>query len=255
MSTVVGVYYNQQAAQAALNAIHAKGFRNSQLDILSLDDKSDGPKLHALHTKVPPSDANVYLAAVARGGSLVVADVDERDIDTVSEVLAAAGAVDIEERIADLKQVDAKLKLHDAVDKEAAPKIQLAAEQAAVSKQDVERRRLRVYTTLKEKAVEANVPLRDESVRVERRAINRNVALTDDLFKPQTIEMTEVDQEALVTKGAVITEEVLLTKDAIENLKTIRETLRHTDVAVEATESGRVIHKEGANIEFKDVKP
>jgi uncharacterized protein (TIGR02271 family) len=246
-------------ADAATRALAKKGFHKESIDILTLDDKSDAPKIALLNKTVPQPDLDVYLAALAKGGALVVvSDLSEKNIDDAIVILNAAGAVDVDDRLAELKGVDSKLELAPAIDEhdqeEEADVIQLAQEDAAVNKRMVERRRLRAYTVVKERQAEATVALRDETVQVSRRKVNRAVDLNDDLFKTLSIEMAEVDEEAKVVKSARIVEEVELTKEYVENLATLRETLRYTDVAVEEQKTGTVVGEVNTNVAMHDVK-
>ena len=63
--------------------------------------------------------------------------------------------------------------------------------------------------------MEESVRLRDETVTIERRPVDRPATDADlAAGRDQTIEVTEVDEEAVVSKQARVVEEVVVRKDA-----------------------------------------
>jgi uncharacterized protein (TIGR02271 family) len=80
--------------------------------------------------------------------------------------------------------------------------------------------------------------LRDESVHVERRAVDRPIDpdLIDQL-DDQAIEVTAMGEEAVVQKQARIVEEVVVSKDVHERQETISDTLRRTEVDIDKGDS------------------
>jgi uncharacterized protein (TIGR02271 family) len=89
-----------------------------------------------------------------------------------------------------------------------------------------------------ETPVQEQVMLRKEDVQVERRPVDRPMAAGDDAFRERTIEATETSEEAVVSKEARVTEEVVVRKTAEERTETVRDTVRRTEVEVE-DERGR----------------
>jgi hypothetical protein len=55
------------------------------------------------------------------------------------------------------------------------------------------------------------------------------------LFAGRTVEMTETAEEAVVSKTAHVTEEVVVSKDSDERVEKVRDTVRHTEVEVDDT--------------------
>jgi uncharacterized protein (TIGR02271 family) len=107
-------------------------------------------------------------------------------------------------------------------------------EELQVGKRAVSGGGVRVYSRMTEKPVEEQVQLRTEHVSVERRPVNRALSGTDrDAFKEGTLEMTEMSEEAVVSKQARVVEEVVVRKDVQERTETVRDTVRRTDVEVE----------------------
>jgi uncharacterized protein (TIGR02271 family) len=104
-----------------------------------------------------------------------------------------------------------------------------------VRTREVERGGVRVYSHVTEQPVEQEVHLRDERVTVERRPVDRPATERDfAAFKEGTIEVTETDEEPIVAKEARVVEEVVIDKDVREHTETIRDTVRRTEVEVEA---------------------
>ena len=69
---------------------------------------------------------------------------------------------------------------------------------------------------------------------MDRRAVDRPVAaLGADAFQERTIEMEEVDEEAVVAKSARVVEEIGIRKDATDRVETVRDTVRSTKVDIE----------------------
>jgi len=113
-------------------------------------------------------------------------------------------------------------------------------EEMQVGKRAVQGGGVRVYSRVTEKPVEEQVQLHQEHVSVERRPVNRALSSADrDAFKESTIEMTETDEEAVVSKQARVVEEVVVRKDVQDRTETVRDTVRRTDVQVEKLEAER----------------
>ena len=94
--------------------------------------------------------------------------------------------------------------------------------------------RVRVRSYAVETPVSEEVSLRDETVHVDRRAVDRPITEADEaLFTDKTIEAVEHSEEAVVSKDARVVEEVGIRKDATERTETVSDTVRRTEVEVE----------------------
>jgi len=191
---------------------------------------------------------NPYQEGLRRGGTLVSVRAEESHIERVADILDRSGAIDIEERAAEWTGTEtAAGKPHiPSGSTTAVPSgqtqggaIPIAEEELKVGKRAVGRGGVRVYRHVTEQPVEETVHLRDETVRVDRQPVNRPVTAETGLFENQTIEMAEIDEEPVVSKEARIVEEVTLQKDVSEHAETIRDTLRRSDVQVEAMSGDR----------------
>ena len=117
--------------------------------------------------------------------------------------------------------------------------IPIVEEQINVGKRTVERGAVRVRSYVIETPVEEQVRLRDETVTVERRPVDRPAGeIPPDAFRERTIEVTETDEEAVVEKAARIREEVVIRKEAEERAQTISDTVRRTEVEIDDARSG-----------------
>ncbi len=84
------------------------------------------------------------------------------------------------------------------------------------------------------------VTLREERVDVERRPVDRPVTDADRQFQERTIEATETAEEAVVSKEARVTEELVVRKEVDERTQTVSDTVRSTEVEVEDERTKRM---------------
>ncbi len=135
--------------------------------------------------------------------------------------------------------------------------IPVAEEELRVGTREVDRGGVRVNVDVEETPVEEQVNLREETVRVERRAVDRPVSDADAAtFQEGTFEVRETDEEAIVDKQARVVEEVVIEKDVEERTETIQDTVRRTGVDVQEI-SGRTTGTEyrsgtTAGTEYRD---
>jgi uncharacterized protein (TIGR02271 family) len=113
-------------------------------------------------------------------------------------------------------------------------RLPVVEEEIQVGTRQVQRGGVRLYTRVTERPVEETVRLRDETVHVERRPVDRPATEADlAAAKEGTIEVIETDEEAVVRKQARVVEEVVVRKDVQEQTETVRDTVRRTQVDVE----------------------
>lgn len=146
----------------------------------------------------------------------------------------ATNTVDTDTRLGSAAEAMRDTNLGTDVNARREEHIPIVEEQIRVGKREVERGRVRVRSYVVEAPVEEQVLLRDESVTVERRAVDRTVGeVPADALRERTIEVTETDEEAVVEKAARVREEVVVRKDAEERAGTIRDTVRRTEVEID----------------------
>ena len=165
---------------------------------------------------------------------------DDAQVDRATEILNRNGAIDVDEHdskmhagtmpAADIRTSSS----HTAIGGDTDHVIPVVEEELAVGKRTVRRGGVRIVSHVQETPVEEQVTLRDETVRVERTPVNRPASDVDfNALAGGSIELTEVDEEAVVSKQARVVEEVVVGKETTERTETIRDTVRHTEVEVE----------------------
>jgi uncharacterized protein (TIGR02271 family) len=203
---------------------------------------------------VPEEHAAHYAEAVRRGGTLVTVEADEEQAQRVADVMNRHHAVDVNQRAETWRKtgwsgydVNAPAYRADEIARErdtyrnldidkGQVTIPVVQEQLAVGKREVERGGVRVFNRVIEQPVTENVQLRDERVKVERHAVNRPVSGIDSTaFREGTMEFKETVEEPVVSKTARVVEEVVINKDVNERTQTVRDTVKRTEVDVQAT--------------------
>ncbi len=119
-----------------------------------------------------------------------------------------------------------------AVDTGGKSVVPVVEEELQVGKRTVEKGGVRVETRVTETPVQQTVHLHEESVKVERHAVDRPARAGDIAFKEGTIELRETAEEAVVAKRARVVEEVVISKEGHDRAQTVHDTVRRTDVDV-----------------------
>jgi stress response protein YsnF len=214
---------------------------------------------------MPEEDRYAYSEGLSRGGTLLTASVEPAQTETAYDILEQHGSVDLDQRESAWRKegwsgysatggttatgsttgTTATGTAATAATGAAALKsagtttdetdyIPVVEERLNVGKRVAESGRVRVRSYAVEKPVEEQVTLRDETVFVDRRAVDRPVTAADEaLFASKTIEATEMREQAVVSKDARVVEEVGIRKDAGQRTETVTDKVRHTEVEVE----------------------
>lgn len=182
-------------------------------------------------------DDTVYTRTMAGGGSVLSIRISnvEQDGDRVLDILEAHHPIDIEERAASYATAGvatASTTGSTAVSGDNQT-IQLAEEALVVGKRVVNRGTTRIRRYVVETPVSEDVALRNESVSVERRAVTGGGTVGADAFTDKTIEVTELNEEAVVGKTARVVEEVVVRKDVNDHVETVHDTVRREELEVE----------------------
>ena len=205
---------------------------------------------------MPEDDRETFAEGVRRGGYLLTARVPGDLVERAYDVVERAEPADLDERSETWRRdgwsgagvtrtTTATTESLAATGQDRAAgsgslgaaatggnTVQLAEEQLRVGKREVGRGAVRVRSYVTERPVEEQVTLRDETVRVERRPVDREVRAGDAVFQERTIEAVERDEEAVVSKTARVTEEITLGKDVETRTETVRDTVRKQDVEI-----------------------
>ena len=187
-----------------------------------------------------PEEVGHFQEAVRRGSALLSVDVeDESSTERVRDALYAAGAIDIDSRIARWRSTgytgyDRSAPAYSAdeiaAERQAFPVVQ---ESLAVGKREVQTGGVRVYSRLTETAVSETLNLREEHASIERRAVDRPATAAD--LRESFVEIKETAEQAVVAKTARVVEEVVVGKEVSSRTETITDTVRGTEVEVERT--------------------
>jgi uncharacterized protein (TIGR02271 family) len=198
-------------------------------------------------------DRATYEEGIRRGGHLLTATVDDQYAGEVTTLLENSDAVDLDRRADEWRaegwtaspatrarsgeraaaaRGTANVGASRAGSEEAIP---IVRERLRVGKREVNRGGVRVRSYVVEEPVQEQVNLRDERVDVERRPVGQRVRpdAADDLLRDRTIEMTESAEEAIVSKDAEVTEEVVVRKFEGERTEGVSDTVRRTEVEVD----------------------
>lgn len=176
----------------------------------------------------------VYERTVRAGGEVMTVLMDEHEADRIMTILEQFGPVDVAERAASYglapppsaSQIPAAASASEQA-------LQLSEERLAVGKRAVSRGATRLRRFTRTQAVEQTVTLHDGRVLLIQRAASSDRAAGPEAFVDQVIEMTETDEELVITKTARVREEVVLHKQVIERVETIHENLRREEIEVD----------------------
>lgn len=242
--TITAVFDSAAEAESAARDLAVKiggvraGLYSSQSDVTELN-----------RLGVAGPDRAVLEESMRRGGTVLSATVPATEFNAAADVLETAGAVDLDSREAEWRKAG---WTHEAAGTTAtgtattgttaaAPKtggreetIPIVEEHLSVGKRETQHGRVRVRSYTVETPVEEQVTLHQEHVNVERRPVDRPAgAVGADAFKERTIEASETSEEAVVAKEARVREEVVINKTSDDATRTVKDTVRHTEVEVD----------------------
>lgn len=261
-STVIGFYDTEMAAKQVMQVLQNSGFSENTIDFTTGERHSSGVADKLIHAGAPRDEAKLYERGVERGGSLVTVTAQENEAVKAAEIMQQYEPIYVEaledwvsNGATTSTSYDRTVPKDDSIlsntvsmmdtdttrttgAMDGAETIPVVEEQMRVGKRDVQRGGVRVRSYVTERPVEEQVRLRDETIQVERRPVDRAVSSTDDVFRERSIELTETDEEAVIAKEARVVEEVVVRKDVEERVETVRDTVRRTDVEVEQLNGG-----------------
>ena len=225
MNNVIGVFDSTSIADQVISDLTSSGFSSSA--VTRYEGGSD-LESRLVSAGVEADEAREYAASVSQGGALVVAQAEDSQTDEAVAVMnryytgsdsdTAQYAAGDTQAVADTGEA----------------RLVVAEEQLMIGKREVSRGGVRVRSVVTEREAEAQVTLRDETIKVERRPVNRAPTDADtNVFSEQAFELTETDEEAVVAKETRVIEEVVIGKTVEQRTETVRDTVRRSDVEVE----------------------
>src|SRR5690242_17671798 len=175
----------------------------------------------------PDHDTAVYDRSLESGSSVVTVRVPDEHVDGVTRILARHQPIDIDERAASLglgasRTPVAAANTHSsgetALGTGGEEVIALSEEQLTVGKRLINRGTTHIRRFVVETPVEENVTLRSERVSIDRRPASAGARVDDADFTDRTIEVAETDEEAVIGKTARVKEEVVVHKEATDQI-------------------------------------
>lgn len=262
-NNVIGLFDNESVAQSVIDDLISSGFEQSTINRYEGGNADLEGELE--REGIPSDEASYYVEGLSGGGALVSVRAEEADTNRAVEIMnryantagdtgydadyvAGSDAVPVQTdmdldtdvssagydtaRPVTTEVTDSSMGGSRNVNDEA--RLDVVEERLRVGKREVNRGGVRVRRVVTETPIEEQVTLRDETIEVDRRVVDRPVdGSTSDLFSEQTYEFTETDEEAVVAKEARVVEEVVVDKSVEERTETVRDTVRRTDVEVE----------------------
>ncbi len=259
--TIVAIFDTAAHAEAAVQDLMAAGVPSGAINSHSeaagttTGTTSGKPGFWAsLFGGEPDHNTGVYSQSVQGGSTVVTIKAADEHVSSVMTILERHNPIDIDERASSYGLAQTAVSAAPATQPYAAGMgrdaavandgvLQLSEEQLVVGKRLVNRGTTRIRRFVTEVPVEEQVALRDETVMVDRRPVAGDRPVSANAFTDQTIEMTEMDEEAVVGKTARVREEVSLRKEAVDRIETVKDTVRREDVKIEQVPSNTVIDK------------
>ena len=209
---------------------------------------------------IPDEDRHGYAEALHRGSIMVSVSTDAAHANKAEDILEQHGTVNVDEReeswrregwsgyqaatssgtsdasatataLADTSTKNTALGTRDMAGGDEV--ISEVEERLRVGKRQVNAGRVKVRSYVVETPVSEQVNLHSETVRVERRPVNRPMGATEDAFQERTIEAVAMSEEAVIAKEARVVGEVVVRKEATDRTETITDKVRSTKVEVE----------------------
>jgi uncharacterized protein (TIGR02271 family) len=166
------------------------------------------------------------------GGTILTARADDNRMQRAAEIMSGYNMVNIQDRARDWRTTNADLPEMTATGNNRNV-LEVIEEDLEIGKETVERGRMRVYSVVTEQPIEENVALREETIRVQRRPVDRTIPADPTLFQEKSVEVVERAEVAHVDKVARVVEEVVVGKEVSERVETVHDTVRRQDVQVE----------------------
>lgn len=267
---ITAYFEDRSAAVRAMERLVALGIPESQLRLTEGSGTATTTAATERHTGfwdaladlfLPDEDRSAYAEGLRRGGYVVSARVDDSVYTRAVDILDDDGTIDISEReqtwrsegwtgtdYAGMSSASGRTTAADIAGASGSlgtagdtgytgtgqeERIPLAEERLRVGRREVDHGRVRVRSYVIEEPVREAVTLHEERVSVDRRPVDRAATAADGLFQERTIELDERGEEAVVSKDARVTEEVVLRKDQSERTEEIADSIRRTEVEVD----------------------
>ena len=251
--TIVGLYDDRSTANQVVRDLESAGFGDDHLRFASheegeatsydIDPTTDATPDALKRYGIADDETSFYAEGIRRGGSLVIARVHDQDVDKAVDLMARHNPVRYEDR-AEAYSGSTETDVYDKsrmqenraqFADQSQQRFQEIEEHIKVGKREVVRGGVKVHQYVETDVEEETLRLRDENVTVDRTNVNRTLSAdeADAAFQDKTVELVETDEEAVVSKEAVVTGEVAVGKDINVREETVGGEVRRTRVEVE----------------------
>lgn len=244
--TVVGLFENAGDAEATHRELDSMGLGSETTTFVRKHEPELTNRL--VEVGIPQGDAELFSDGVGQGHQLIVVQgVADDDAEEAAAIMDRHHVVDLSRRKPNYRPQSLQRASSSTTSSTASSAamntnlyegqdmvVPIIEEQLRIGKRAVERGGVRVRSRIENVPVTEQVTLREETVQVERRAVDRAVTDADlAAMHDETIEVTETDEEAVVDKQARVVEEIVVHKDAQERTETVQDTVRRTKVDVD----------------------
>jgi uncharacterized protein (TIGR02271 family) len=243
--TVTALYDSRAEAEEARARLSSEV--NADVEIIDQSTQSGGRGTQDYD--ISEDDRHAYGEGLRRGGYLLCARVETGEsADRIVSILEESTSVDLDERQQSWRNdgwaphgqrtgeaISATTaQAQQTVEEERIPVIE---EQLRVGKREVARGGARVRSYVREVPVHEQVQLREEHVSIERRPVEERISEADlesgGILRERVVEVSELKEEPVVSKEAVIREELVVKKTVEQHSEQIDESVRRTEVEIQ----------------------
>ncbi|MDP9415989.1 MAG: YsnF/AvaK domain-containing protein [Pseudomonadota bacterium] len=228
--TVAARFTSEAEAEHALSVI---GSEVALLDSAVLTSGLSGT-LALDSLELTPEERSASEALLQRGGFLLIAQASsDAGAEAVLRILESMREASEPQTVGG----DDPSPATSSTDVPVEERIPMVEEELRIGKREVLRGGARVHSFTTEVPVQERVELLEEEIRLERRPVGRR--LTDEelaeggLLQERVFEVTQMREEAVVSKEAFVREELVVSKNVEHRLQEINETVRRTVVETE----------------------
>lgn len=277
--TVVGLFSSMSEAERVKQELITDGYDSSDINVMasgsststgtdstyssrsSTEGEGIGAKIEHFFSSLMGGDSEAhehYASGVNSGGALLALRTDEGETEEVAQWLHEHGASNIDRNSSSMggASTSGYRETAGSTQREnyagttgegTSQTVPVIEEDLEVGKRTVNSGGVRVYSHVVEKPAEASVTLRDETINVERREVNRPATAADfTAGSSKNIEMSAQSEKAVVGKTARVVEEVVLGKQVSEHTEQVHDNVRSTEVEVEQIDGNRAEESEYA---------
>lgn len=242
--TVIGLFENASDAEATNSELESLGLGSETTTYVRKHEPELSNRL--IEAGIPQQDAQLFADGVGQGHQLIVVQgIADDDAEEAAAIMDRHNVIDINRMAPNKQRMSLERKASSTSGTAASALntnlyegqdmvVPIVEEQLRIGKRAVEGGGVRVRTRIEEVPVNEQVTLREETVSVQRRPVDRAVTDADIAsMHDETFELRETDEEAVVSKQARVVEEVVIKKDVEDRTETVTDSVRRTKVDVD----------------------